>query len=217
VKTAAIRLVTSLDGLSPETVALILAVGLVLGTFPVCGCPTLFCILAAVALRLNLPALQLVNHLTSPLQLALLVPFARLGARIVPSPPAAPAVWKLGTAALQAITGWFVLCLPLGILLYALLACLLRLRPGRVQHLVAPMRAATVRQPCPSLIAPMRAATLSSWPGNQAVHKAIVSWPRRYALRASGASIALRTDPSSFARRKGFFRKPRKWPDGPAC
>jgi len=127
----ALRLVTALDGLSPDAVALILAVGFVLGTFPVYGCPTLFCLLAAVALRLNLPALQVVNQLTSPLQIALLVPFARLGARIVPSPAAAPAAWKLGAAALQAVIGWFAVCVPLGILLYASLVCLLRLRPAR--------------------------------------------------------------------------------------
>jgi uncharacterized protein (DUF2062 family) len=129
IRLATFRFATALHGLPPETVVLILAVGFVLGTFPVYGCPTLFCLLAAVALRLNLPALQLVNQLTSPLQIALLVPFARLGARIVPSPAAAPAAWKLGTAALQAITGWFVVCVPLGILLYASLVCWLRLRP----------------------------------------------------------------------------------------
>jgi uncharacterized protein (DUF2062 family) len=128
VKTAALRLMTSLDGLSPDAVALILAVGFVLGTFPIYGCPTAFCFLAAIALRLNMPALQVVNQLTSPLQLALLVPFAKIGARIIPWQAGAPAAWKVGTAALQAVTGWFLVCVPIGILFYAGLVCVLRLR-----------------------------------------------------------------------------------------
>jgi uncharacterized protein (DUF2062 family) len=125
---AAFRFVTALDGLSPDAAALIVAIGFVLGTFPVYGCPTLFCTLAALLLRLNWPALQLVNQLTAPLQIALLAPFARLGSRMIPSPAAAPAVWKLSAAVLEAITGWFLVCVPLGILLYGVLVCLLRLR-----------------------------------------------------------------------------------------
>src|ERR1700674_5443840 len=54
-----------------------LAVGLVLGTFPVYGCPTLLCVLASLVLRVNLPALQVVNQLTLPLQIAMLMPLAR--------------------------------------------------------------------------------------------------------------------------------------------
>jgi len=65
VRTAVLRLSAALDGLAPETVALVLTLGLVLGTFPVFGCPTVLCAVAALALRLNVPALQLVNQLMS--------------------------------------------------------------------------------------------------------------------------------------------------------
>ena len=41
------RLAASLEGLSAEQVALLLSVGLVLGVFPIMGCPTLLCLLAA--------------------------------------------------------------------------------------------------------------------------------------------------------------------------
>ena len=54
----------------------------VLGAFPVYGCPTILCGLAAVALRLNLPALQLVNQMATPVQIALLLPFSRTGSWI---------------------------------------------------------------------------------------------------------------------------------------
>lgn len=70
------------QGLSPEKIALTIALGTVLGITPVLGSTTLVCTLAAVTLRLNLPAIQLVNGVVYPLQLALLIPFYRLGAWI---------------------------------------------------------------------------------------------------------------------------------------
>jgi uncharacterized protein (DUF2062 family) len=125
------RLAASLAGSSAETIARILAVGLVLGTFPIYGCPTILCVLASLILGINLPALQLVNQLATPLQLAMLVPFVRLGARILYSPslystrPAASFAWGLGASALQAVAGWLCVCLPLGVLLYFTLTCVL--------------------------------------------------------------------------------------------
>jgi len=85
-KAAALRLVASVQGLSGDSIAIILAIGIVLGTFPMYGVPTVFCVLAARVLRLNAPALQLVNQLVSPLRLAMLIPFARLGERILGAP-----------------------------------------------------------------------------------------------------------------------------------
>ena len=61
----------SLEGVTAETLALSIGLALVLGVFPVYGCPTLLCAAAAIVLRLNLPAMQLDNALTTPLQLAL--------------------------------------------------------------------------------------------------------------------------------------------------
>ena len=124
----ALRLLASLEGLSAENIALIVTAGLVLGTFPVYGCPTLLCVLAAFALRVNFPALQLVNQLSSPLQIALLVPLARLGSRIFGAPAATPVTGKLALAALNAVAGWFCACVPFGFLLYFLLLYALRRR-----------------------------------------------------------------------------------------
>jgi uncharacterized protein (DUF2062 family) len=67
------------QGMTPRELALAVAIGLVLGTFPVIGVTTLLCIGAAFALRLNLPAMQSVNWIASPLQLILLIPFFNLG------------------------------------------------------------------------------------------------------------------------------------------
>jgi uncharacterized protein (DUF2062 family) len=67
------------QGMTPRELALAVAIGLVLGTFPVIGATTLLCIAMSIALRLNLPAMQSVNWIASPLQLILLIPFFNLG------------------------------------------------------------------------------------------------------------------------------------------
>jgi uncharacterized protein (DUF2062 family) len=68
------------QGMSPEKIALTVALGLSIGVIPVIGSTTMLCTLAAVTLRLNLPAIMLVNGLVYPMQLTLIVPFLRAGA-----------------------------------------------------------------------------------------------------------------------------------------
>jgi uncharacterized protein (DUF2062 family) len=67
------------QGISHEKIALSIAIGITLGIFPVLGATTALCAFAAFILRLNLPAIQLVNFVVYPLQLFLLVPFLRAG------------------------------------------------------------------------------------------------------------------------------------------
>ena len=140
-RAAVSRLTASVCALSPDSLAIILAVGLVLGTFPVCGCPTVLCLLAVLLFRINAPALHLVNQLVSPLQLALLIPLAKLGERILPSPDTAShnLLSRFAELTLQAIAGWFCLAVPLGILLYLVLSCIVRWRrPARFDELEIP-------------------------------------------------------------------------------
>jgi uncharacterized protein (DUF2062 family) len=135
-KAVASRLAASVHGLSGDSMAIVLAVGFVLGTFPVYGCPTVLCLLAAVVLRLNAPALQLVNQLSAPLQLALLIPFARLGGRILGSPATASnsVLLRFSELTLQAVAGWFCISVPLGFLLYLALSYALRWRRSARFH-----------------------------------------------------------------------------------
>ena len=121
-KAAALRFRASVDGLSPESIALLLAAGLVLGVFPVFLFPTVLCALAAMIFRLNMPAMQLVNQLCAPLQWALLIPLNRIGARILGT----PAAWGMAGAARDAIAGWFCVCVPFGLGLYFVLLVALR-------------------------------------------------------------------------------------------
>lgn len=70
------------QGISPLRLALTLALGFAVGCIPVIGIPTVLCAGLALALRLNLPAIQAANYAAMPLQLALIVPFVRLGGRL---------------------------------------------------------------------------------------------------------------------------------------
>jgi uncharacterized protein (DUF2062 family) len=127
------RLQSSLAELAPEQIALVLSVGLVLGVFPMMGVPTLLCLLAAFGLRLNFAALQLINNISSPLQLVLLLPLARAGARFYGTAPVAGG-WAgtIGTAAIHAATGWACICVPLGAVMYFSVLFFLRLTMRRV-------------------------------------------------------------------------------------
>jgi uncharacterized protein (DUF2062 family) len=74
------------QGVTPEKMALSLALGATLGVFPVLGTTTALCALAAFIWRLNLPAIQIVNYFIYPFQIALLIPFFRLGEILFDAP-----------------------------------------------------------------------------------------------------------------------------------
>lgn len=67
------------QGVTPEKIALGMALGMTIGVAPMIGSTTMLCVIAAFVLRLNPAAIQIVNYLMSPLQLALLIPFIRAG------------------------------------------------------------------------------------------------------------------------------------------
>ena len=75
------------QGLSPEKIALTVAVGLCIAVNPVVGTTTVLCFVAAWALRLNQPVIQAINWSSYALQLLLIFPFIRLGERIFRAPP----------------------------------------------------------------------------------------------------------------------------------
>jgi uncharacterized protein (DUF2062 family) len=136
------------QGVTPEKIALSLAFGLGLGIFPVLGVSTVLCTVIAIVLRLNLPAIQLVNYLASPVQLGLIIPFVRVGEHLLGLAPqplsisegfrlmaigALHAVIVLWDAILHAALGWIVIGPVLIATLYRVFRRLLtraaRLRP----------------------------------------------------------------------------------------
>lgn len=75
------------QGATPDGLAASVATGAVIGVLPLLGTTTALCALAGKVLRLNHVALQATNYLLYPAQLALLVPFVRLGERLFGAEP----------------------------------------------------------------------------------------------------------------------------------
>ena len=133
------------QGISPQRLALTLALGFAIGCVPLVGIPTLICAALAVGLRLNLPAIQAANYAAMPLQVALIVPFVRLGGRLfgfgsgqavefsalLHAPPF-QMISGMGWLAGQALMAWLVIAIPAVLLMTATLTVLLRHVPAVV-------------------------------------------------------------------------------------
>ena len=74
-------------GSTPEKMAWSIAAGVMIGINPLLGSTTVFCLAIAFAFRLNIAASQLFCHLLYPLEIALAIPFIRLGSRIFHTAP----------------------------------------------------------------------------------------------------------------------------------
>ncbi|HYA16077.1 MAG TPA: DUF2062 domain-containing protein [Bryobacteraceae bacterium] len=134
------------QGVTPEKIAAAIAIGCVLGIFPVMGSTTLLCTLASVGLGLNLPLIQLVNCIVYPVQLILLIPMLEWGQRLFGAPPLAitlprvfemirSSVWHtvatLGTATARAIVVWTLVSLVAAPAIYFVLVPVLRVLARR--------------------------------------------------------------------------------------
>ena len=124
------------QGITPQKVSLAVVLGVVLGIAPVLGTTIVSCTVAALALRLNLALIQIVNNLVYPLQLLLLIPFVQAGQwlfRDAPMPLSASQIVAMvqhdfwgSIVALAAYTfhgavAWLVFSLAFGTLGYFLL------------------------------------------------------------------------------------------------
>jgi uncharacterized protein (DUF2062 family) len=128
------------QGISPQRLALTLALGFAVGCIPVVGIPTLVCAALALTLRLNLPAIQAANYAVMPLQLLLIVPFVRLGGWLIASSRNqtlqagallhAPPLTQMGWLAGQALLAWVVIAIPAVVVLTFSLPLLLRRIPA---------------------------------------------------------------------------------------
>jgi len=142
------------QGISPRRLAFTLSVGFVLGCIPVVGIPTGLCVLVALALRLNQPAIQAANYAAMPFQVALIVPFARLGGMLTPSSwrpdlnlsalasglahspvqlvthSSTQLLGQLGILAAQALLAWLLLAIPVSLAMTVMLTGVLRRVPA---------------------------------------------------------------------------------------
>jgi hypothetical protein len=67
------------QGATPHELALAIALGMVIGMFPVQGTTTVICTLIAVIFRLNLVVIQLANYLSIPLMMIMIIPLYVVG------------------------------------------------------------------------------------------------------------------------------------------
>jgi hypothetical protein len=74
-------------GATPQRLAWSIAAGLLIGINPLLGTSTIVSLAVAAAFRLNLVASQMTNHASWPLEIVLVVPFIRLGARVFHTAP----------------------------------------------------------------------------------------------------------------------------------
>lgn len=129
-------------GISPDRLALTLALGFAIGCLPLVGVTTGVCLVVAIVLRLNMPAIQAANYAAMPLQLALVLPFIKLGNRLFASGetptlgkallqgPLLLALRTSGKVAGQAIGAWVVFAVPAVVLMTLGLAAILRRVPA---------------------------------------------------------------------------------------
>ena len=93
-------------GLSPGQLALTVGLGVAFGVVPLFGITTVLSAATALRLRLNVAAMQLVAHLMSVVQLALLVPFLRAGAGLMGHGAQVDGLTLAGIRHLIARQGW---------------------------------------------------------------------------------------------------------------
>jgi uncharacterized protein (DUF2062 family) len=134
-------------GLTPRKLAQSLAFGAVISCCPIFGSTTALCLAAGAVFGLNHVALQIVNYLFSPVQLALMIPFFRAGERLFGLSPAplrpdevlrlfradvVAAVKAYGLLALRGTAAWLLVA-PVAIVVLSrvLEPAVARLRPER--------------------------------------------------------------------------------------
>ena len=134
------------QGISPRRLALTMALGFAIGCIPVLGVTTTLCVVVALTLRLNVPVIQAANWAAAPLQLVLIVPFVRLGARmfafgshhaieigsLLHSSPMAM-ISQVGGMFGQALLAWLLIAIPAVALMTFMLTTLLRRVPAIAQ------------------------------------------------------------------------------------
>jgi uncharacterized protein (DUF2062 family) len=70
------------QGITPEKIALTIAIGSAIAMFPILGTTTMLCLLVGIFLKLNQPIIQAVNFLCTPLHLTFIYYSVRWGERL---------------------------------------------------------------------------------------------------------------------------------------
>jgi uncharacterized protein (DUF2062 family) len=129
------------QGITPEKIALTLAVGSACALFPLLGTTTLLCLVVGIALRLNQPIIQIVNGVCTPLHFPVILGLIRFGNYIFGHPHTRinirymnqlfwdePAVFfeRFGVIAMHAAVAWLIIAPLWSIAIYAIASPVLR-------------------------------------------------------------------------------------------
>ncbi len=121
------------QGITPEKLALSVALGFIIGIIPFMGVSTALCALLAIMFDLNVVSIQIINYVAYPLQLVLYIPFIKAGETIMGSSASGltisgiknlfnegflTAVNILWYANLQGMLVWLIITIPVTLLLY---------------------------------------------------------------------------------------------------
>ncbi len=111
-------------GISAERISWAIALGSVLGIFPILGSPTLVCVFAGWIFKLNHAVLQVFKELVYPFHLALILVFIRAGEYLCGAPKTSFSILQLiekfkhspiqfgkdfGMTALYAVIAWAII------------------------------------------------------------------------------------------------------------
>ncbi len=131
----AVTLAQLRQGITPQKIALSVALGLAIGVFPILGTTTALCLLIGVLLKLNQPVIQLASWLAWPVQVPAIYFFIRAGEWLTHAPAtpfsisalllafkASPLrfLQQFGMMGLRGVFAWAVVAPPLAALLYVL-------------------------------------------------------------------------------------------------
>jgi uncharacterized protein (DUF2062 family) len=132
------------QGITPEKIALCIALGVMFGVFPVIGSTMILCTIASLSLKLNLPLIQIISYLVYPLQFLFLIPFIRFGEwvlNVAPFPISIEALVEMiktdivqtiitfWDATMHGILGWFIISACMIPLIYFLFLPILKRIP----------------------------------------------------------------------------------------
>ncbi|MTI14878.1 DUF2062 domain-containing protein [Sansalvadorimonas verongulae] len=133
------------QGLGRQNLAMTLAIGFVVATFPIFGVTTFLCVIVAARMGLNQVAIQAANYAGYPLQFVLFVPLIRFGESVlgIPAVSVNPSVmgnmlWQhpltffqtYGLAVIGACVVWLMLAIPV---IWLLQKLILQFIPARAE------------------------------------------------------------------------------------
>ncbi len=112
--------------LTSRKITLSVVAGIAFGLFPVIGTTTVLCLIVAAVFRLDITIMQIVNYLIYPLQLAFIIPFAKLGESIssilgIGFTKPAESLFSIKSLIYynaNSVIGWVLILAPLAVILY---------------------------------------------------------------------------------------------------